>query len=60
MRAEDMGDDELLEEMMYWARVSRNENGLPETDHKFFQSVLDEIKIRGLLDKKNFSLGREN
>lgn len=45
---EQLTNDELFEEVIYWARVSRNETKLPEIDRQWLQSVIAEINKRGL------------
>ena len=59
MKASEMSDDKLCEELMAWARISRNENGLKETDRKHFRADSSEIGKRGLLDRKKLACAND-
>ena len=58
MEARELSDDQLLQELMDWFRIGRNEGGLKGAERKFFQNVCDEIVRRGLL--KDSELYRDN
>ena len=49
---EKMKDDQLLDQLLYWLRVGRNEDGLKGDEKKFFKSLCDEIRRRELLKGK--------
>lgn len=48
-----MSDDKLLETMMDWTRIYRNEGKLNEEERKNYRALCAEIRKRGLLDPKN-------
>jgi len=45
----DASDEELLNEIMYWVRVGRNENGLNGDERIYFKRISAEVAKRGLL-----------
>jgi hypothetical protein len=47
---EEMSNDVLLNEMIIWIRIGRNEEGLKGEEKKYFRAVCDEVKKRGLLN----------
>ena len=47
-----MTDAQMLDQLMFWLRVGRNEDGLKGGEKKFFKSLCDEIRGRGLLKGK--------
>jgi hypothetical protein len=49
MAIQDLTDDRLLEDMMYWFRVYRLEGGLQGTERENFQAICKEIYQRKLL-----------
>ena len=53
MNVVEMSDDKLLETMMDWTRIYRNEGKLNGDERKNYRAICAEIKKRGLLDLKN-------
>lgn len=45
-----LSDDDLLNEMMAWFRVYRNEGELKDDERKYFQNICSEIRERELID----------
>jgi len=45
----DASDEELLNDLMYWVRVGRAENGLSGTERVYFKRLSAEIAKRNLL-----------
>jgi hypothetical protein len=43
---ENMHDDKLAREVMYWARVARNENGLKADERRYLREILAEFGKR--------------
>jgi hypothetical protein len=48
----EMSDDKLLDALMFWIRVGRNENGLQGNEKIRFKSICDEVKKRNLLPRE--------
>ena len=46
----EMSDDGLLDALVIWIRIGRNEEGLKGKERDYFRSVCDEVKKRGLLN----------
>jgi hypothetical protein len=53
MEIKDMSDEQLLNDLMYWFRIGRNEDGLKDKERKYFRSVCDEISRRDILNPAN-------
>ena len=45
----DASDEELLNDLVYWVRVGRNENGLNGDERTYFKRLSKEIAKRKLL-----------
>jgi hypothetical protein len=45
----EMDDDRLLEELVIWVRISRNEGGLKGSERENFRAIVKEIRNRKLL-----------
>lgn len=52
---EEMSNDVLLNEMMIWFRIGRNEDGLKGEERAYFKKVCDEILKRNLLPRRYFN-----
>jgi hypothetical protein len=46
----EMTNEELCDDLIYWVRVSRNEDGLKGDERKRFKKLVGEIKKRKLLN----------
>jgi hypothetical protein len=45
----DQNDDSLLDELIYWVKVGRNEGDLKGEEKEYFKEVCTEVKKRKLL-----------
>lgn len=59
MKASEMSDDKLCEELMDWIRIGRNENGLKEPDREHFRAICSEISKRGLLNRTKLACAND-
>lgn len=50
MEVKKMSDEQLLNDLMYWFRIGRNESGLKDKERDYFKSVCDEISRRDILN----------
>lgn len=48
-KPETMDDEKLLNDLIYWIRVGRNEGGLHGEEHTHLRSLCREVRIRKLL-----------
>jgi hypothetical protein len=53
----EMTDDQLLEDLLIWFRIGRNEGGLNLEERTYFQSLVKEIKNRNLLNRNQLYHG---
>ena len=56
----EMDDGLLLEEMMDWFRISRNQGGLEGAERSYFQGLCKEIGQRGLLNKDKLFIDKSD
>ena len=48
----EFNDEALLQELMDWTRIYRNEGKLPDEERKYYRSICEEIRKRKLMTLK--------